>query len=618
MTVPGALADDHVEVSMDPATVRSIGGISTFEREKYIVIHASPDDGDTDDAKFRYIEEELEAYFGRDGGIQSGQLRSTPADPDNPGMPDVEHMRRAGAAFQAARAERPERFRPEVLREVVLCTHPEWMMGLEGNDFAPFGPKTPEAAAEFAAQFLKHYYTDESRPQYYEVFNEPFIKARDLGTTARAMAEQHVITARRIRELLPDDDIMIGGYSAAWAEVEARNFSHWNGWQKMFMDVAGHEMDFFSIHLYDGINVKGTHAERTGSNVVANIDLIDAYSFIKFGVAKPQSITEYGRIDRSPDNRVVPDRMRRMGGLLSSFNGMLMMYIDHPDRLIKTVPYILGVASWTYNTQGGMRSTEDIPSSFLLFRRAGDNYVTTELDKFYRLWKGVNGERRIMTATDPDVRCHYFADGLRHTAVMHNMDDVARVVKLSGVNDLDITKVTLRSLTTHGEVPILSEQTLFGVPEELTLEPGQTALVMMDLRHEYPAEQTILETRVYATEYLKDIEADKPITFKFEDVPGGEGDGVLRMSIGRVPGLSLQPVVKIAGHELEVPTDWSGSKQVGRPTFFGMIEVHVPGELLTDTVEVEMTFPDTGGKVAAVVLRVDRVTPGGVAQADAE
>ncbi|MEM9204596.1 MAG: beta-agarase [Actinomycetota bacterium] len=599
------LAADPVAVTVDPSSVRSIGGITTLEREKYIVIHASPDDGDTDDEKFRYIEEELEAHFGRDGGVQSGQLQATPADPDNPGMPDVEHMRRAGAAFQAERAERPHRFRPEVLREVVLCTHPEWMMGLETNDYASFGPKTPEAAAEFAAQFLKHYYTDESRPQYYEVFNEPFVKAKPMGTNVRAMAEQHAVTARRIRELLPDDDIMIGGYSAAWAEVEARNFSHWNGWQKMFMDVAGHEMDFFSIHLYDGINVEGTHAERTGSNVVANMDLIDAYSFIKFGVAKPQAITEYGRIDRSPDNRVVPDRMRRMGGLLASFNGMLLMYMDHPDRLIKTVPYILGVAAWTYNFDGGMRSTEDIPSSFLLFRRAGDNYVTTELDKFYRLWKGVNGERRIMTATDPDVRCHYFADGLRHTAVMHNMDDVARVVQLSGVDDLDITKVTLRSLTTHGETPDLFERTLFGVPEQLTLEPGQTALLMMDLRHEYPAEQTILETRVYAENYLEAIEADQPIEFTYQNVPTGEGDAVLRLSIGRVPGLSLQPQVWVNETEVEVPTDWAGGTQEGRPTFFGMIPVKVPAEALAEETTVKLVFPDSGGKVAAAVLQTN-------------
>ncbi|MEM1108967.1 MAG: beta-agarase [Planctomycetota bacterium] len=601
-------ASEPVTLTVDPSSVRSIGGITTLEREKYIVIHASPDDGDTDDEKFRYIEEELEAHFGRDGGVQSGQLQATPADPDNPGMPDVEHMRRAGAEFQAERAKRPYRFRPEVLREVVLCTHPEWMMGLEANDYAPFGPRTPEAAAEFAAQFLKHYYTDESRPQYYEVFNEPFIKADKLGTTARAMAEQHVTTARRIRELLPDDDIMIGGYSAAWAEVEARNFSHWNGWQKMFMDVAGEEMDFFSIHLYDGVNVKGTHAERTGSNVVANMDLIDAYSYIKFGVAKPQAITEYGRIIFHDIDKQWPNRLRRETPMIGSFNGMLMMYLEHPDRLIKTVPYILGVADWTYSFDGGMFSSEEVPNGFLLYRRSGENYVLTGLELFYRFWKGIHGERRISSADDPDVRSHYFADGLRHTVVMHNMDTEPRTVKLTGFDDLDIARVSLRTLGSRDGAPLLGEQVLYGLPEEVTIGVAEAAAVIIDLRKPFEGEQTVTETRVYAENYLEAIEADQPIEFTYKNVPTGEGSATLRLSIGRVPGLSLQPQVFVNGTEVQVPTDWAGGTQEGRPTFFGMIPVDVPGEALSEETTVKLVFPDTGGKVAAAVLQTNLVS----------
>ena len=54
----------------------------------------------------------------------------------------------------------------------------------------------------------------------------------------------------------------------------------------MFMDVAGANMDFFSFHIYDGVNVKGTPRNRTGGNPEAIIDLIDTYSHIQFGAAK--------------------------------------------------------------------------------------------------------------------------------------------------------------------------------------------------------------------------------------------------------------------------------------------------------------------------------------------
>ncbi|MEM1108413.1 MAG: beta-agarase [Planctomycetota bacterium] len=606
-TASPAFCDDHaVSIDLVPDEVRSIGGITTLEREKYLVIHATPDESDMSEEIVSYILNDLGAYYGRDGGIQTGRLQTVPADPDRPGMPDTAYMAQEGKQWIAERAGNP-RFAPEHMREVVLCTHPEYMVAREGNDSAAFGPETFESAAEFVANFLKHYYTDETRPQYYEVFNEPFIKTEKTGTTARHMAEQHVVAARRIRELLPNDDIMIGGYSAAWAEVEARNFEHWNGWQKMFMDVAGDEMDFFSTHLYDGINVKGTHAERTGSNTEAILDLIDSYSFIKFGVAKPQAITEYGRINKSPENKVWPDRLRRMGILLASFNGMMMTYMDHPDRLIKTVPYILGVGSWTYGNPANMTSTEEVPNSFLLFRRAGDNYVPTELEKFYLVWKGIDGERRVLHSDDPDLRGHYFADGLRHSVVLHNMDDRPRTVKLSGLDDVDITKTALRSLQTHGEIPLLTERTLFGVPEELELQVGETAVLLLDLRKEHAAKQVRLETRVYATDYLQAIEADQDISFTFNDVPGGEGDGVLRLAIGREQDKSLQPQVTIGGKELVVPTDWAGDQR-DRKLFFGVIEVPVPSDLLTPTTEVQLRFPDTGGKVASAVLQVNRLS----------
>ncbi|MEM9252765.1 MAG: beta-agarase [Planctomycetota bacterium] len=595
---------DPVTLTVDPSTVRSIGGITTLEREKYITIHASPGEPDLDDEKLRYIEEELEAHYGRDGGVQSAQLKATPAGPDNPDMPDIDYMREAGEASRAEMAKDPHRYRPESMSEVVLCTHPEWMMGLPGNDFAEFGPRSPEAAAEFAAQFLKHFYTDETRPNYYEVFNEPFVKAKKMGTTAEEMARHHLVTARRIREVLPDDDILIGGYSAAWAEVEGRDFGHWNDWQKMFMDVAGDEMDFFATHLYDGVNVKGTHAERTGGNVVAIMDLIDAYSYIKWGVAKPQVITEYGRLIQNDHDKAWPDRLRRESALLGSFNGMLMMYLDHPDRLIKTVPFILGFATWKYGADAESGPV-DPPSDFLLYRWSGDAHVTTGIELFYRFWKGINGERRVASTDDPDIRTHYFADGLRHTLVIHNMDSEPRTVALNGLDGLDLAKVTLRTLGSRDGAPLLGEQVLYGLPDEITIDPTEAAAVILDLREPFDADRTVLETRVYAENYLEEIEADRPIEFTYKNVPTGDGEAKLRLSIGRLPGSSLQPQAWVNGTEVQVPADWAGSVQEGRPRFFGMIEVPVPAEVLAENTTVKLVFPDSGGKVASAVLQTN-------------
>ncbi|MEM1107859.1 MAG: beta-agarase [Planctomycetota bacterium] len=606
MCLANSAATEPVTLTVDPSSVRSIGGVTTLEREKYITIHATPGELDMSDEMLLYIEEELEAHYGRDGGSQTQYIKTTPADPDHPLMPDVDHIRETGEAFRAEYAANPERYRPESMREVVFCTHPKWVMGRPGNDFAPFGPTIAEATAEFCAQFLKHFFTEKTRPNYYEVFNEPFVKAKQMNTTVEEISRHHLVTARRIRELLPDDDILIGGYSAAWAEVEGRNFGHWNDWQKTFMDIAGEEMDFFSTHLYDGVNVQGTHAERTGSNVVAIMDLIDSYSYIKWGFAKPQTITEYGRLIQNDVDKAWPDRLRRETALQGSFNGMLMMYLEHPDRLLKTVPFVLGVGSWKYNPDAE-RGPVDPTSDFLLWRWTGDNYVTTGIELFYRFWKGVGGERRVAFADDPDIRTHYFADGLRHTLMIHNMDNEPRTVKIRGLDDLDIAKVSLRTLGSRDGAPLLGEQVIFSLPEDVTIHATEAAAIIIELRETLSASRTIEEKRVYAENYLEEIEANQPIEFTYKNVPTGEGSAALRLSIGRVPGSSLRPKTWVNGTRVHVPDDWAGGSQEGRPRFFGMIEVPVPAETLAENTTVKLVFPDSGGKVASAVLQTNLI-----------
>lgn len=585
-------------VVVEPSTIRSIGGITAFERDKYITIHASPFEGDLTEPVYRYVTEELGVHYGRDGGVQSGLLSKTPEDPKKPGFPDVEWMKREGAKQQKQFQFGFPSYDPKQTREVVLCTHPQWMMGMPSQDFASFGPKSPEAAAEFCAQYLKHFWDGERRPYIYEVFNEPFVHAKEIGTNVEEMSHQHLVTARRIRELVPG--MLIGGYTAAWAEVEARNFEHWNNWQKKFMDIAGEEMDFFSTHLYDGKNIKGTEAERTGSNTEAILDLIDSYSFLSYGVAKPQVFSEYGRIVQRKKGTKYPYSPKRVGRLIRSLNGMNMMFMDHPDRLLKCVPFVLTIGSWTYEKYG-----EDEPWEYLLFRKVGDNLVITELEHFYRFWKGVDGERRVSHSTDPDIRVHAIADGLRLHVVMANLDTKARTVDLQGLADLKPAKVSLRRLTTHGEVPTFSQTTLLDLPQSQKLEVGESAMLIIDLAKTLEPAATVEEKRVYATSYLQAIEQDKPISFVFKNVPTGQGTAYLRLAIGREQDRQRTPSVVLNGQSLEVPTDWAGGDQAGRKMFFGLLEIPVPMALVSNETRVEIGFPDSGGKVASAVLQVN-------------
>ncbi len=596
---------DPVQVTLAPQTVRSIDGFDAFDRTKYITLHGGNSEGDMSPEDHAFILEELDARYGRDGGIRTHTVFNTPAHPKRAGFPDVKSIRKAGREAQRERAARPG-YLPEMTRQTVLCAHPEHLLGREGNEASAWGPTTPEAAAEFEARFMKHFWTDEERPLYFEVFNEPFVKAKKIGTTVEAFSEQHVAVARRMRKLAPQ--VQVGGYSAAWIEVEAGNFRHWENNQKKFMDIAGAEMDFFSYHIYDGINVTGEARNRTGSNSEAILDLIDQYSWLSFGRAKPQMITEYGLIPAGNMGNL-DYSAERSAQMIRSTQAQMLTFMDHPDRLLKTVPFFLGKALWTYGLKGPGEPGKANP--FLLWRRLADgSFVKTDLVKFYRFWLGVDGQHRWAHSNDPDVRVHVWADQKRLNVVLMNIEDHPRTVGLEGLQDLDAAGVHTRRLTTHGSAPELSETPLDGVPATLTLAPGESVLLMIDSRGPLKPQQTVLEERVYADSYMKPIEAGTPLRFVFDQVPAGEGRATLRVSAGRANDRTKIPTsVTVNGEAVPVPTDWAGDEQAGRSMFFGALEVDVPRSLLQARNTVEVTYADAGGKLACVVLRLETLQP---------
>jgi len=597
-----AVAGDVV-ITVDPNCVRDIGGITRFDRNQFITIHESFGSSDMDVADFQYIEDGLEAAYGRDGGFLSHHAQGTRADPANADMPDIKHVKQLATEYRRDRRQRIGSEWDEI-RETVLCTHPHIMHAMSNNTELAWGPRTYESIAEFTAQFLKHYFRDDDRPRYLEVFNEPFVKAKKIGTTVEAMCEQHNVVAKRVKELNPD--VLVGGYAAAWVEVEDRNFGHWNSWQRTFMDIAGANMDFFSYHIYDGVNVMGEPRDRTGSNSEAIMDLIDTYSHIKWGVAKPIMITEYGKIPEG-NMRTMQYSAKRSARMLYSFMGQAITFMDHPDRLMKTIPFILGKALWTYGMENEPVAGEANP--FLIWRRLEDgSFVQTHLSLFYRYWKGFGGDWRKSDCSNPDVRVQLLVDGRRLNLALMNLDNKsAQRVTFSGLEDITPASVRRRSLTTHGDAPVLQERELWTVPDAVTLAPGESSLFVITLARSVPVSSTVREDRVYATEYLKDIGAGKPLAFTFPGTPTGDGAAILRVSPGRELGKAVLPQsVTFNGEALAIPTNWAGSDQAGRKKFFGMIEFKVPMKHVRRTNRVEIVYPDSGGKLACVVLQVNR------------
>ena len=77
---PPADGAEEVQVRLDPAVVRDIGGVTRFDRNQFITIHESPGSKDMSDRDKKYLRRELDVRYGRDGGSLSWNASRTPAD----------------------------------------------------------------------------------------------------------------------------------------------------------------------------------------------------------------------------------------------------------------------------------------------------------------------------------------------------------------------------------------------------------------------------------------------------------------------------------------------------------------------------------------------------------
>jgi len=87
---------DNVRVDVNLDMQHSVRGVSDFDRDKHITVHANVFERDWkgEDAAKHYLMNELDVYFGRDNGNASWFFRFTPQDPDRPGAPDVSEIER--------------------------------------------------------------------------------------------------------------------------------------------------------------------------------------------------------------------------------------------------------------------------------------------------------------------------------------------------------------------------------------------------------------------------------------------------------------------------------------------------------------------------------------------
>ena len=573
-------------IDVFPKVKRIIGGVSTLDRSKYFNIHSNSND--------------VEPGFYTDYNVsQSGRQFWSPGS----------------AAIQITGEDGVGNYPPPLsgnteLREVrryVATDHP-YKVYEEGLDPIPF--------ADWTVEYFKNYVDTYLRPEYYEPMNEPFVHARnfyeepDFDPIAEArvkleMTQFFKYVAQKIHAAPELENMKILGYSAAFPSFEKNDFSIWNQNMKMFMDEAGQDVDVFSTHIYDGINQIGQDTRRSGSNMEAILDLIETYSYVKWGIIKPHAITEFGGIENGEYNDIMNVQSIR------SQNSILFGLLERTDRMEIAVPFTTGKSKWHITEENNY-----MPYKAVLYKpipigvplEQVTDWEYTNRIHFYDLWKDVSGDRILIQSDNKDVLVQAFLDGNKLYVALNNLDDFDQPINLILNGNLpNISEIIIKSLIIHPDTdPDYTIQTSSELLETYGLKKNETVVLEYTFSEPITFDNVIQSERYYSTTYLQPIQANNPINYNFNNINlvGNSGYAMLAMSIGRKHDRSKSPTVIVNGVSIPVPSNWKGYNQTTRDDFFGTIEIPVPIDVIQESNSVSITFEDSNGHLSSLVLNV--------------
>ncbi|MCF2949492.1 Ig-like domain-containing protein [Paraglaciecola aquimarina] len=598
----------------------SINGQNNFDRRKFMNIHSTVTDPDWvgEEDKLEYLMEDLDVYFGRDNGGSVWNFNQAKQDPNNAGYVDPEDMAARGKQSREVvyGINKAALHKYDSRSDIMIGgqAHPHWKALTKPccNNAEGWQANGADAVGDFFGRYLTEFYRNDNdavtdghqRPNYVEVLNEPLwelingVGPDETPATELEVFEFHNGVAQGIRRHHPD--VKIGGYTSAFPWFERNNFQRWEENMKLFIDTAGENMDFYSLHFYDLAHNNNTFR---GGRLESTFDMVDHYSSIKFGQPKEYIISEYGGRNIPLESK--PWSPIRDWALLRSASPMMMQLMDRPDSIIKSIPFITVKAAW--GTKDG------IPYPWRLLRQAkegeneeGENWVFSELVKFYELWSDVNGTRVDTLSTNPNLLVDSYVASNKVYVIVSNLTASSESVLLRkrGADSQSIEKVKVKHLYLDGATPVLDVQEYAADINSIELAPEATAIIEYSYNDPIAIDNSSEESRYFATEYYKEIAKNTASTFTIENVSlNAFGEAVLRVVVGRDHGSSLAPNVVLNGQVLSA-INISGDSQEQRERFFGLLEFPVDNALLQETNNVSITFPDDGGHIASVNMKV--------------
>ncbi len=606
----------QITIDIHPNFKHTIEGVDSFNRKKMIKIHADQTEPDWSNGNnfgnnaclLDTFLNGLDVYMGRNTGGISWYVNQVKEDLNRKGFADSTDLTRLGLNARNSYASQPELHPYESRNELVIAA--------QQIPFYPDGTKTRQgwafangsATGEYMGRYINEFFGKNSRPipPLVEIMNEPLYMFTTRGNTPPAEIFQfHNEAADAIRAQNPN--VLIGGYCVAFPNFEENNFQRWHDRWKLFMDMSGERMDFWSIHTYDfNLSWSNTPILRRGANLEATLDMIEHYSKLSFNEVKPFVISEYGgRALTLEANAWSPYRDWLT---MKSMTSMLLTFSERPQLILSAIPFIIVKAEWGRQEDGDpypwrlMRQNKELPG------QTGDHWVYTELVKFYQLWSEVKGSRIDTKSTDPDIQTNAFVDGNKMYLILNNLNFKNTPIHLNLVekhnNPVEKIKVKHLYLNESLQVPVLDEIEYESL-DSLDIGAEGSAVIEYTFTNEVFIDQMVEEKKYYAEEHLTPIITNAEHEFHINEVHRGSfGEAILRLGMGRPHETSLTPIVKINGREIEVPANYMGYDQLTRDSWFGVIDIPVPFALIEPNNIITVQYPDKGGHISSMALRI--------------
>jgi len=551
--IPGT--GNTTSITIDYKTQRFIGAVSDLSRNKYLRPHFSLPAGDPDLINF------LNTYNLDPNFTSSRNFWSPLAKVVNGNVPG-----NVNDIYNGVR---------NVATNFVATGHPRWFFSNGNLDYST--TNTTQYSLDVANYVAKSYKDEwDNVPEYFEPMNEPFIHASDFhpgndgpknDIIITKMCEAYRDMGRAIHNTPELRNMKIIGFSSAWPEFERFNFGIWKK-QKKFMDIAGEDMDGFSVHPYDGSGLNNEGGRRSGSNLEAILDMVENYSYEKFNVVKPMFITEYGRLVQnqpgwSPGNGVSNYHPIENSQAVRSQIHMVMSFMERGDDVMMGIPFTTGKAD----------PNAQYARAGLFIRQNNGSYELTPRKFFFEIWKDVKGKRVNTIST--------------------------------GLESIQIKRV---------KVPVNSPATLEisspnNAPDTIDIAYGETVVLSYSFNAPIDFDNSISGEKYYAGSTLRPIQTNQALSYVLNNVDigtSGYGTAVLRLSIGRAKWKTRNPIIVVNGTNVQINRDViRGYDQSTRNDFFGTLEIPVPFELIRSGANtISASFSDDGGHVSSVILQV--------------